>query len=349
MNLLYLLYFVLILGITIFVHELGHFIFAKKSKIYVYEFSIGMGPKIFKFNRKNDETTYCIGLIPLGGYVKMSGEEIGEDKNIPKNRRLQSKTWGQKFMVIVAGCVFNFIFAFLILFAIGIFYGSNSLEPKIAGLVEDFPAYNSGIENGDLILKIDNQKMDTYDDVLLKLEMVKDSKEIDIKVLKADGKIKTYQIKPVKTEIDDITSYKIGVNFASTKTYGFVNAIKSAFDRMFSIIKSMYTIIISLITGALGINSLAGPVGIYGIVGDSAQAGIDSVLYLIAFLSINVGFVNLLPFPAFDGGRLLFLFIEKIRKKPIPVQVENIIHTVGFVFLMVLMLVITFQDIQRLF
>lgn len=349
MNLLYILYFILILGVTIFVHELGHFIFAKKAKIYVYEFSIGMGPKIFKFNRKNDETTYCIGLIPLGGYVKMSGEEINEDKKIPKNRRLQSKTWGQKFMVTVAGCVFNFIFAFLILFTIGIFYGSNSLEPRIAGLVDKFPAHNSGIEKGDLILKIDNQKMTTYDDVLLKLEMVKDSKMLDIKVLKVDGKIITYRVKPVKTEIDNVTSYKIGITFASTKTYGFVNAIKSSFDRMASIIRSMYTIIISLITGALGINSLSGPVGIYSVVGDSAKAGFDSILYLIAFLSINVGFVNLLPFPAFDGGRVLFLGIEKIRKKPVPVQVENIIHTVGFVCLMILMIVITFQDIQRLF
>ncbi|MFA6327395.1 MAG: RIP metalloprotease RseP [Bacilli bacterium] len=349
MNLLYLLYFVLILGITIFVHELGHFIFAKKSKIYVYEFSIGMGPKIFKFNRKNDETTYCIGLIPLGGYVKMSGEEINEDKKIPKNRRLQSKTWGQKFIVMVAGCMFNFVFAFLILFAIGLFYGSNSTEPKIDSVMEGFPALASGVEQGDLILKIDGQKMTTYDDVLLKLEVSKDKKDLVFEVLKANGTKKTYQIKPVKMEIDNITSYKIGVNFSITKNYGFINAITSSFEKMFSIIKSMFIIIFSLITGALGINSLAGPVGIYGIVGDSAQAGIDSVLYLIAFLSINVGFVNLLPFPAFDGGKVLFLFIEKIRKKPVSSQVENIIHTVGFVFLMVLMLVITFQYIQRLF
>lgn len=349
MNLLYLLYFVLILGITIFVHELGHFIFAKKSKIYVYEFSIGMGPKIFKFNRKNDETTYCIGLIPLGGYVKMSGEEINEDKKIPKNRRLQSKTWGQKFIVMVAGCMFNFVFAFLILFAIGLFYGSNSTEPKIDSVMEGFPALESGVEQGDLILKIDGQKMTTYDDVLLKLEVSKDNKDLAFEVLKANGTKKTYQIKPVKMENDNITSYKIGVNFAITKNYGFINAITSSFEKMFSIIKSMFIIIFSLITGALGINSLAGPVGIYGIVGDSAQAGIDSILYLIAFLSINVGFVNLLPFPAFDGGKVLFLFIEKIRKKPISSQVENVTHTVGFVFLMILMLVITFQDIQRLF
>ena len=349
MNLLYIIYFVLILGVTIFIHELGHFIFAKKSKIYVYEFSIGMGPKIFKFNRKNDETTYCIGLIPLGGYVKMSGEEINEDKKIPKNRRLQSKTWGQKFIVMVAGCMFNFVFAFLILFAIGLFYGSNSTEPKIDSVMEGFPALASGVEQGDLILKIDGQKMTTYDDVLLKLEVSKDKKDLVFEVLKANGTKKTYQIKPVKMEIDNITSYKIGVNFSITKNYGFINAITSSFEKMFSIIKSMFIIIFSLITGALGINSLAGPVGIYGIVGDSAQAGIDSVLYLIAFLSINVGFVNLLPFPAFDGGKVLFLFIEKIRKKPVSSQVENIIHTVGFVFLMVLMLVITFQDIQRLF
>jgi regulator of sigma E protease len=262
---------------------------------------------------------------------------------------LQSKTWGQKFIVMVAGCMFNFVFAFLILFAIGLFYGSNSTEPKIDSVMEGFPALASGVEQGDLILKIDGQKMTTYDDVLLKLEVSKDKKDLVFEVLKANGTKKTYQIKPVKMEIDNITSYKIGVNFSITKNYGFINAITSSFEKMFSIIKSMFIIIFSLITGALGINSLAGPVGIYGIVGDSAQAGIDSVLYLIAFLSINVGFVNLLPFPAFDGGKVLFLFIEKIRKKPVSSQVENIIHTVGFVFLMVLMLVITFQDIQRLF
>lgn len=345
-----LVYFILILGITVLVHELGHFIFAKRAGVYVYEFAIGMGPRLFKFNRKNDETTYSIRLIPLGGYVQMAGEEIEPDENIPKEKRMQSKTWLQRFLTIIAGCISNFILALILLFIIGLCYGSPELKPYIGSAMEDYPAKAAGIEKGDLILSVNKEKMHTSDDVLLKLELLSKNKNtgVNFEVKKANGEIKTYSIIPKKETIEGIESYKFGVTFTNKINYGFIEAVKFTFAKFGALIKSMYEVIINLITGNLGLNNLAGPVGIYNIIGEGAKAGFENVLYLIAFLSVNVGFVNFIPFPAFDGGRLLFLIIEKIKGSKVNAKVENIIHAIGFALLILLMIIITIQDINRL-
>ena len=343
-----LIYFILILGVTIFIHELGHFIFAKKAGVYIYEFSLGMGPKIFSFNRKNDETTYAIRLIPLGGFVQMAGEEITFDEEIPEERRMQSKTWLQRFLTITAGCVFNFIFALVLMFVVGIFYGSPELKPYIGQSLEGYPAFEAGIEEGDLILSINGEKMRTADDVLLKLELISKETSSSFKVQKADGNIETYQILPKKEMIEGEEQYKFGLTFTTKQNYGLRAAIEFTFVKFSSTVKSMAQVIGNLITGNLGLNKLAGPVGIYNIVGEGAKGGLANILLLTAFLSINVGFVNFIPFPAFDGGRLLFLIIEKIKGSKVNPKVENIIHSIGFALLMLLMLFITIQDITRL-
>lgn len=343
-----LVYFILILGVTIFVHELGHFIFAKRAGIYVYEFAIGMGPKLYSFKRKNDETTYSIRMIPLGGFVQMAGEEIEVDKNIPEDKRMQSKTWFQRFLTIVAGCVFNFILAFILLFLIGLFYGSPELKPYIGEALDDYPAAEAGLQKGDLILSINGDNMKTSDEVFMKLELVKKGSELKFEVKKSNGDIEIYNILPKKEIVDDVTIYKYGMSFTDEVHHGFVSAIEFAIVKFAAIFKTMYQVIGNLITGNLGLNNLAGPVGIYNIVGEEASAGFENVIYLIAFLSINIGFVNFLPFPAFDGGRLLFLIIEKIKGSKVNPKVENIIHAIGFALLILLMIIITIQDISRL-
>lgn len=336
-----IIYFILVLSITIFIHELGHFIFAKKAGIYVYEFCVGMGPRIIKWKRKNDETEYGIRLFPIGGFCSMAGEEVEVDEKVPIDKRLQSKTWLQRFLTVVAGVMFNFIFAIVIFFIFGLFNGNPNNTPLIKEVSLESPAYVSGIQKGDIITKINNVKVNTIDRLMIEYQVVYGS-ELNLEV-KRDNEILNIKINPI--QVDD--GYIYGFSLDDSVEKGFIPAIKYAFGNFISLINQMVVIISYLFTGKLSLSSLSGPIGIYNIVGQSAQAGLLEVIYLIGYLSLNVGFINLLPIPAFDGGRILFLIIEKIRRKPIKANVENMIHSIGFILLMILMIIITYNDIVR--
>lgn len=343
-----IIYFALILGVIVFIHELGHFIFAKKAGIYVYEFSIGMGPKLFKFNRKNDETVYSIRLFPIGGFVQMAGEEIEVDEKIPAEKRMQAKTWIQRFSTIIAGVVFNFVLAIILLFIVALINGAPNNVPYISSVEDELPAYLEGIEVGDLITTINGKKINSIDHLLLELEINK-GKTIELGILKKNTVKESVILEPIKLENDGNISYLYGFSLDTTIEKGILVSIKYAFFKTGSLIMQMFYIIGYLITGALGLDNLSGPVGIYNVVGDSAKAGFVNIVYLTAFISINVGVINLLPIPAFDGGRILFLIIEKIKKGPVNQKIENAFHAIGFVLLMALMLFITYNDIIKIF
>lgn len=342
-----LIYFILVLGITVMVHELGHFIFAKKAGIYIYEFSIGMGPRLLKFKRKNDETEYSIRLFPIGGYVSMAGEDIEIDKNIPKDKQMQSKTWVQRFLTIIAGVLFNFLLAIILLFIIGLINGVPNNKPYIKTIDKNYPIYKSNIKEGDLITKINNVKINDTDRLVLELQ-VNNKKEINVEVLHKNGQKETVEIKPILKQINGKSSYAYGFVLDSKVKHGFLPAIKYAFLKTFSLLKQMFLIISYLCAGKLSLNNLAGPIGIFTIVGEAAKNGFLNIIYLIAYLCINVGLINIIPLPAFDGGRLLFLIIEKIKGSSVDPKVENTIHAVGFYLLMALMVFITYNDILRL-
>jgi regulator of sigma E protease len=308
-----------------------------------------MGPKIFKFRRKNDETEYTIRLFPIGGMNVLAGEEVDDDKKIPKEMKAFNKTWWQRFSYIVAGAMFNFLLAILFLFLIGLFFGAPQTKPYIGDVEKNSPAYTNGIQKGDLILSIDGKKVSTWDDVAMELTLAKGGKTLAFELKKSNGDIKIINVSPKKIVEKKTTTYKFGIVSTDDIEHGLIPALKFTGIKFWSIIKSMVQVLCGLITGHIGLNSLAGPVGIYNIVGQSASAGFENIVYLIAFLSINVGFVNLLPFPAFDGGRILFLIIEKIKGSKVDPKVENIIHAVGFILLMILMLIVTIHDIQKLF
>ena len=334
------IYLILILGITIFVHELGHFIFAKRAGIYVYEFALGMGPVIFKFNRKNDETLYSLRLFPIGGYVKMAGESIEDDDSVPVRKRMQNKTWLQRFLTISAGIVFNFIFAIIVLFFIGLFYGSPKMTPYVGDILKGSSADIAGMVKGDIIVKLNDHNIYSTDQFMVEEASLK-SGEITL-VLKT----KTNETKEVTIKkVDGLYGFGLKEVFED----GFVAAIKYAFAKTGSLVLQMVLVLKYLFMGRIGLESLAGPVGVYTIVDQAAGYGIVSVIYLNAIISINVGFMNLLPIPAFDGGRLAFLIIEKIKGKPVSPKIENTIHLVGFGLLMILMLLITYKDIINLF
>ena len=343
-----LIWFVLILGAIVSVHEFGHFIFAKLSNTYVYEFSIGMGKKLFGKKRKGGETEFCIRAIPLGGYVMIAGEDVEDDK-IPKDRQMCNKGFWSRFMVLFAGAFFNFIFAFVILFVSALIWGAASTKPYIGDVSPDYPAYSAGLETGDLVLSIDGEKISNWDRGLVMLQVTKGDAVV-FEVQKTDGSIVKYTVEPMLvTDEEGNESYKFGIATAYEKEYGFVNSLKYACNKTISLLGSMWDTLKYLFTGKVGVNQLSGPVGIFSIVDSQAEQGLEAVLYLVAYLSINVGLINLLPFPAFDGGRILFLLIEKIFKKPVSKKVENIIHSVGFMLIIALLIYVTFNDILRLF
>ena len=340
--------FILVLGGIIFIHEFGHFTFAKLMGVYVYEFSIGMGPKIF--SKKGKETEYSLRLIPIGGFCSLAGEEVDEDSiEVPMDRRLQAKKPWQRFLIMFFGPGFNFIFAILTLFFIALFCGSASYEPIISSVEKNYPAYEAGISKNDKILEINNHKIKTLDDVSIYLTISKKNEATSIKVEKENGDITTYKVKPKKVKEEDTVSYKYGIGLQSTKKYGFINSLKYTYVKTCSLFKQMFITIGSLFTGLVKVNQLSGPVGIYSIVGEQSKAGFASIMYLMAYLSINVGFLNLIPLPAFDGGHILFIIIEKLKGSPVSQKTENMIHTVGLFLLMLLMVYITFNDIIKLF
>ena len=198
-------------------------------------------------------------------------------------------------------------------------------------------------------MSLDGEKVNSWDKALIKLQ-TSNGKEISFEVEKTDGNIETYNIKPLK-EVDEDGNemYAYGITTNYDKQYGFINSIKYACSKTISLFGSMWDTIKYLFTGRVGVDQLSGPVGIYSIVDSQAQQGLEAILYLIAYLSINVGIINLLPFPAFDGGRILFLIIEKIFKKTVSKRVENIIHSIGFMLIIALLIYVTFNDVLRLF
>lgn len=362
MIILNILYFLLILGVIVLVHEFGHFIFAKKAGIYVYEFSLGMGPRLFKFKRNKkikdkktgkvkivpDETEYSIRLLPIGGYVQLAGEEVELDKNIPEDKRIQSKTWLQRFLTMIAGVMFNFLLAIIILFIIALVNGV-SLDTRFVTKVNK-DIYGTELVNGDKIIKINNKRVNNYDKLALEIQVTNFDK-FKMTVLHKDKTKSVIEVNPVKKtdKKGNVKEVDLGFSITGKREKGIVPSIKYAFLKFFSSIEQMFFVILYLITGTLSLNMLSGPVGLFGVVSTAADNGLLSVLSLIALFSINVGFINILPLPAFDGGRALFLIVEKIKGSPVNQKVENIIHTIGFYLLMLLMIYITFNDVLKLF
>lgn len=341
-----ILYFVIILGIIVFVHEFGHFFFSKLFGIYVYEFSIGMGPKIFSKKGKGGETTYSIRAIPIGGFCQLAGEGLDEDNKLPKDRLLQSKPAWQRFLVMFFGAGNNFLLALIVLFFLGLIIGSPSNSTIIPGVIEGSPAQIAGLKANDDIRYIDGERTKTLDDIELYLAISKG--ETEITVLR-DGKEEKIIVTPLSSEEAEKAGYTYGIKFANSVEHGFVAAIKYAFSKFAALVRQMVITFKSLFTGRVSVRELSGPVGIYSAVDQTRSAGISNLFYLLALLSLNVGFVNLIPFPAFDGGRILFLIIEKIKGKPVKPETENLIHNIGFFILLALIIYVTINDIIKLF
>ena len=346
-----------ILGIIILVHEFGHFIWAKTFGVHIYEFSIGMGPLLHTKKKKKDGINYNIRAIPIGGFVSMAGEvydsgEVDENnKKIKKDKLMCNKKWWQRLIILVAGVVNNFILAIVILFIYTLIWGGGAITPKVLNVVEDKPAAAAGLKSGDVITNINGYNVSSWDKAQIILYYKNTNEYYTFEVKHTDGTKEEIKIKPeiIKDEETGAESKLFGIQIDAEDTSNVFKSFIYSIRKFNSIISSMVYTIWGLISGKIGLSALSGPVGIYEAVGETINYGINYFLYILAFLSINVGFINILPFPAFDGGHVLFLIIEKIKGSPVNAKIENTCHLIGFILVFLLMIVVTISDIIKLF
>ena len=327
----------LLFGVIILIHELGHFLLAKKNGVTVHEFAIGMGPKIY--SKEKNGTLYSIRALPIGGYVSMEGED--EESNNPGS--FSRKSILQRVSIIFAGPLFNLILAVIFLIPVFIYIGSPTTT--LDEIVDNSPAQEANLQKGDIIKSVDGEAIDSWNDFI---EVVSGSngKELNLIVERNNTEVKA-NLTPEKSEDG---TYKIGVTCERNKNI--ITAIKDSFVTTGQMIVQMVTFIKQMITGTVPggfTNSVAGPVGVITLVSDAAKTGIINLLYLGSIISLNLGIINLVPFPALDGGRLLLLFVEWIRGgKKINPDKEAMINMVGFCALMAFMVFITYNDVAKL-
>ncbi|MBP8820343.1 MAG: RIP metalloprotease RseP [Syntrophomonadaceae bacterium] len=333
----------LIIAVLILVHEWGHFITARKIGIPVWEFSIGFGPKIY--GRKKDGVEYSLRLIPLGGYVRMAGEEPG-DANDPEG--FNNRTPLEKMGVAFAGPFMNFVLALLIFVYIYSVVGIPRVsdQPIIGQVVVNTPAEKGGLQANDLVLQANNKDIKTWDEFTVAISSTPEGQPLNLTV-ERNKKVINLSIIPVKNE----TTGKPSIGVMSALAYdkqGIISAIKIGFQQTYELTVLLLSSLGILISGGASVNDLAGPVGITKLIGEAAQAGMVLLLSFTAFLSINLGVLNLLPIPALDGSRIVFALVEAIRRKPLEPEKEGFIHWLGFLFLIMLMVLVTYNDIVRL-
>ena len=339
--------FILMLGILVFVHEFGHFITAKKSGVHIYEFAIGMGPVIKTIEGK-DGIKYSIRALPIGGFVQMAGEVYEDDdtKKIPKEKFMCNKPWWNRLIILCAGVFNNFILAIILLFFLALTNDVARVAPVIDKVTPETPAAVAGLKKGDRIVSVEGIKTSSWDKVVLLLSIDEDRTDYDV-VIKRKGKEKKVELKVEVKEKDGVKSKVLGVNMGSNGR-GFVKSLRYAFEKFYATLDQMAYTVGSLFTGKISINALSGPVGIFEVVDKKREQGFAEIVYLTAYLSINLGLMNILPIPALDGGHVLFVLIELITRKKVNEKFESIATTIFFILLMLLMLYVTVHDIIRL-
>lgn len=343
-----ILAFVFVLGLLIFVHELGHFLVAKLVGIRVERFSLGYPPRMF--GKKIGDTDYCISWLPLGGYVKMAGmiDESLDEKIEGHPWEFQSKTIWQRALVIAAGPFMNVLLA-IVLFA-GVTYHlgiQESVGPIIGEVVKNMPADSLGLQKGDAILSINGMTVDSWEAVTKEIHRHPGEK-ISL-VWQRNSETLRGEVTPVRDQAQGIGLVGIAP-LTRTRAASLGESVVNGFDYTFFLTKLFATSISRLVTGQESIKgSLAGPVAIAVMAGDSARSGFDTLLRFTALISLNLAILNLLPIPVLDGGHLLFLFLELILRRPVSVRIRVVVQQIGMALLMALMVFILFNDIRRLF
>ena len=346
---------IVLLGILIFVHELGHFIVAKLSGVGVLKFSLGFGPKIL--SKKIGETEYRLSAIPLGGYVKMVGEDPTEEEEVKKEdlpKSFSNKPLFKRAGIVLAGPLFNIIFA---VFVLSIIYmgGVPILTTEVGNVVEGTPAYEAGIKKGDLITAINEQEIYRWEELT---EIVHNSKgQLLIIQVERDKEYHEIQVIPELLKDknmfgEDIETYKIGITASEkliTEKYNPLMAVIKGFEQTWQLTKLIGLTIVKLIERAIPAESVGGPIFIIQMAGKQAEAGLMSFLFFMAVISINLGIINLFPIPILDGGHLFFFLLEAIMGKPISIRKREIAQQIGLGIIILLIVFVFYNDLYRIF
>jgi len=362
--------FIIVLGILIFVHELGHFIFAKKTGMLVEEFAIGFPPRIFSFQK--GETKYSIGFIPLGGFVKIHGEDYEEQTNNSKDenysRRFTSQSKWAQAIVLVAGVFFNLLLAWLFI-SIGFMSGlpvavdqfeSESIDGAQLILIDvlpESPADQVGLKTGDTILSVkdnENEPIQNFENTKIVEDFIAGHNNQEIEILyERKGENTLVKLIPQTGVVEGKPA--IGVSFGMVGTIkfsigtAFWEGLKTTGSLIVATATGLFYFIKDIFMGAADLSQIAGPIGIVFLVGDAFNFGFVYLLSFVALISINLAIINLIPIPALDGGRLLFILIEVVKGSPLKVKTANNLNLIGFILLILLMVVVTFSDIFRFF
>ncbi|MEZ4357025.1 MAG: M50 family metallopeptidase [Eubacteriales bacterium] len=333
MTVLNILLALLLLTLLVVVHEYGHYIVGRIFGFTILEFAVGMGPKIVSWEKKG--ILYSIRAFPIGGFNKF----YGEDEDLDDEKTFNKHPVGHRALVIAAGPIMNILFAFIL--AIIILCTFGDVVPVVKGVTAGGPAEEAGVMPDDEIIAINGNKIDFGMEFDMAVENLGD--QVTLTVLR-DGEEIDLVMNTVFDESQDKNIIGISV-IGEGKTFSILEGFALSFKWLFLIIKQMIIALGLLIFKGQGLSDTAGPVGTIVLISNYIKYGTETILRLAALLSINLGIINLLPFPALDGGRLVFLGIEKIRKKPLPNNIEGYANFVGFVILIVLILLLTYKDI----
>lgn len=379
-SILYILLAILLLSVLIVLHELGHFLVGKLFGFGIVEFSIGMGPVLYR--KKGKETDFVIRAFLIGGACQF----YGEDKDVEDGKAFNSKPVWQRFLVVFAGPLMNLLTALLLGFCILLGYGSSEVIGNerliVVGYVEDeSPADNAGIVEGDVLLEINGASFQDYDEFKTLFDSVREN-QVDVTVLRnavlseeqiADGATTVHETitsggEIVTVHAESIRDKRTGNNRLGVSLtlmyrkiaytdYNVFTAFVGAFPYCWNMIRQVYAALIDLFTGKACINQMSGVIGTVSIMSESMETasafGVSDVIYVIlalgALISVNFAVVNLIPFPALDGGRLVFIVIEIIRGKPVPPEKEGLVHFIGMMFLLALIVTLMVTDLMNCF
>lgn len=331
----------MVIGVLVFFHELGHFLAAKASGMLVQEFALGMGPTIFSITR--GETKYALRMLPVGGFLRVVGEENEDGKElIPESRRYDKKPVWMRMAFVAGGPIFNFVLAALIFAVMFVFIGVPSTQPIIGSVSPSWPAAEAGLKTGDRIDSIAGVPVKSWSD--LQQVVSKNSDQPLLFVVNREGAEHVITIIP---KIDETSNRAmIGVSPHNVR-YNVFRSLFLGAKEMVWFTGEIISVLTGMLTGRTPAEG-AGPIGMVVMVGQVARTGIVNLLSFAAIISIQLGLFNLLPIPALDGSKLVFLTLEGLRGKPIDPERENMVHFIGFVLLMALLIIITFKDLQRL-
>jgi regulator of sigma E protease len=350
---IYFLSFLIVLGILIFVHEFGHFIVARWLGVGVTKFSFGFGPKLAGVTR--GETEYLISAIPLGGYVKLVGENDEEEVSPEeRDKAFYGKPVRVKMAIVSAGPIANLVFAFLVFWVV--FQGGvPALTPKIGDVMPDTPAARAGIEAGDLVVRIGGQEITTWEELAAGIRESGAGKELAMTVRRGEREIQVTVTPEIREGLsifgERIDGPKIGVVASKEiiqRKISPVAAIGRAAQETWRIISLTVLTVVKLVMRVLPSDTLGGPILIAQIAGDQARQGISPFVYVLGLLSVNLGILNLLPIPILDGGHLVFFSIEALRRKPLSPQARMMAQQVGLAVILMLTALVFYNDIARL-